>query len=96
MIAGAGGESGGQCVSGIEAGANVVQLRGADGEVPAESDIDAAAEGHGESVGAINRSRDAADNRNRDAGRQGGMRLAEQSVSEDRALAKVCGGSGTK
>ncbi|MCU1221095.1 MAG: hypothetical protein JWN42_2292 [Candidatus Angelobacter sp.] len=96
VIAGTGGESGGQCVSGIEAGANVVELRGADSEVPAQPDIDTAAEGHSKSACAIDGCGDPAKNGNRHAGGQSGMRLAEQSVSEDRALAEVCGGSGTK
>ena len=64
----AGGKSRGQRVSGIKVGADVIELRGTDGEVLAQSNIDAAAEGHGKCVRAIQRRRNAAEDGNADAG----------------------------
>jgi hypothetical protein len=93
--AGAGGKAG-QRAECVEICANVIYLRCANGEVLAQSDIDAAAKSHGERVGAIQRSREPAQDRHADACAEVGERHAEQRVSKDRALAEIARDSGAK
>jgi len=97
ILVGAGaGSKAGQRIERVEICADVIYLRRSNGKVARKANVDAAAKSHGERVGAIQRSRDAAHDRRTHACAQTGERRAEQRMSKDRALAEISGNSGSK